>query len=153
MRSTIRVLLILATLGCARTEQPVPAADSVPTPTPPAVAAAPMPITDRDWALTGLGERTNPIGSGDRSPTLRLESATSRASGFAGCNRFSGPYTLGGDSLSFGALAATKMACAQGNDVEVAYLAALARVRTFTATDSVLTLLGDGEAVATFRAQ
>ena len=153
MRSTIRVLLILAALGCGRTEQQVPAADSVPTPTPPAVAAAPMTVTDRDWALTGLGERTNPMGNGDRPPTLRLESATTRASGFAGCNRFSGPYTLVSDSLSFGALASTKMACAQGNDVEVAYLAALAEARTFTATDSVLTLFGTSGAVATFRAQ
>ena len=152
MRSTIRVLLILATLGCARTEQPVPAADSVPAPTPPAVAS-PMPITDRDWLLAALGDRSNPMGNGDRPLTLRLESATTRASGFAGCNRFSGPYTLGADSLSFGALASTKMACAQGNDVEVAYLAALAEVRTFTATDSVLTLLGNGTAIATFRAQ
>jgi heat shock protein HslJ len=153
MRSTIRVLLILATLGCARTEQPVPAADSVPTSTPPAAPAAQVTITERDWVLAALGERSNPMGNGDRPPTLRLESATARASGFAGCNRFSGPYTLGADSLSFGALASTKMACAQGNDVEVAYLAALAEVRTFTATDSVLTLLGNGAAVATFRAQ
>ncbi len=91
------------------------------------------------------------MGNGNRPPTLRLESATTRASGFAGCNRFSGPYTLSGDSLSFGPLISTKMACAQGNDVEVAYLAALAEVRSFTATDSVLTLRGSGAPVATLR--
>ncbi len=111
-----------------------------------------MTITDREWALSGLGERTDPMGNGNRPPTLRLESATTRASGFAGCNRFSGPYTLSGDSLSFGPLISTKMACAQGNDVEVAYLAALAEVRSFTATDSVLTLRGSGAPVATLRA-
>ena len=146
-------LLTLATVGCAKTEQQAVPADSVATPTPPTVAATSMTITDRDWALTGLGERTNPMGNGERPPTLRLESATTRASGFAGCNRFNGPYTLSGDSLSFGALVSTKMACAQGNDVEVAYLAALAEVRSFTVTDSVLTLVGSGTPVAIFRAQ
>jgi heat shock protein HslJ len=112
-----------------------------------------MPITDRDWVLSTLGERTNPMGNGDRAPTLRLESASGRASGFAGCNRFSGPYTLSGDSLSFGPLVSTRMACAQGNDVEVSYLAALGNVRTFTAADSSLTLHGADAPVAIFRAQ
>lgn len=146
-------LFVLVAAACARPEQATPV-DSV-TPAPP-TAAAPASITtitDRDWALASLGEQTNPMGNGDRPPTLRLESSSLRASGFAGCNRFSGPYTLSGDSLSFGALVSTKMACAQGNEVEVSYLAALGQVKTFTATDSVLTLRSADAPLATLRAQ
>jgi len=40
-----------------------------------------------------------------------LEIGEDRISGQAGCNRFSGPYSLGGDTLSPGPLAATRMAC------------------------------------------
>ena len=152
MRSSLAVLIALLSLspGCQRPEQ-TPPSDSV----APSASVTPtaLPITDRDWALSMLGVQTNPMGNGDRAPTLRLESATGRASGFAGCNRFSGSYTLSGDSLSFGPLISTKMACAQGNDVEVSYLAALGNVRTFTVADSVLTLRGADAPVAIFRAQ
>lgn len=154
MRSTITAtcLPLLAALACAQPgDKDAPSDTSVaPAVTP---ASAPMPITDRDWTLTSVGERMNPMGQGDRAPTLRLDSGESRASGFAGCNRFSGPYTLSGDSLSFGALVATKMACAQGNDVETAYLAALGTVRSFSVSDSVLTLRSADGPVATLVAR
>lgn len=116
-------------------------------------APPPASITDRDWSLTSLGERMNPMGQGDRPPTLRLDASGSRASGFAGCNRFTGTYTLAGDSLSFGPLVSTKMACAQGNDVETAYLAALGNVRGFSVSDSVLTLRSADGVVATLVAR
>src|SRR5262249_36092639 len=43
--------------------------------------------------------------------TLQL-GADGNASGRGGCNGYGGPYTLAGDALRFGPLAATKMACA-----------------------------------------
>lgn len=153
MRSRISAtwLSLLAALACAQpSEKAAPSDTAAPAVTP---APAPMPITDRDWSLTSVGERMNPMGQGDRAPTLRLESAESRASGFAGCNQFSGPYTLSADSLSFGALMSTKMACAQGNDVETVYLAALGTVRAFSVSDSVLTLRNADGPVATFVAR
>lgn len=154
MRSTLPVIaaLFALSLGCQKSEQPPPSDPRQPFP-PASVTLPPMAITDRDWALSTLGERANPMGNGDRPPTLRLESATGRASGFAGCNRFSGTYTLSGDTLSFGPLASTKMACPQGNDVEVAYLAALGKVRTYTTSDSVLTLRATDAPIAIFRPQ
>jgi heat shock protein HslJ len=146
--------LLLFALGCAQPSEKATPAD---TPATPAVTSMPAPtpasITDRDWSLTSLGERMNPMGQGDRLPTLRLDSSGSRASGFAGCNRFSGPYTLAGDSLSFGPLVSTKMACAQGNDVETAYLAALGNVRSFSVSDSVITLRSADAVVATLVAR
>ena len=66
-------------------------------------------ITDRDWVLVALGEQSSPLGRGNQPATLRLEASTSRAVGFAGCNRFSASYTLAGDSLRFGPAMATKM--------------------------------------------
>jgi heat shock protein HslJ len=59
------------------------------------------------WLLTDAGEDAD---AGAADSTLRLEGGT--ASGNSGCNSFSGGYTIDGDSLTFGALASTAMACA-----------------------------------------
>ncbi|HKC52812.1 MAG TPA: META domain-containing protein [Myxococcota bacterium] len=105
-------------------------------------------ITDRDWALIALGEKSDPIGSGERPVTLRLESSTSRASGFAGCNHYSGPYELGSGKLSFGPTVSTKMFCESSQAVEDAYLAALGKVSSWELANGGLTLRGvDGSAL------
>ena len=76
-----------------------------------------------------------------------------RAPGFAGCNRYSAPYTIAGDSLGFGPAISTKMACAEGDSLERAYLAIIPDVTGYQATDSTLTLTGSSGALAVFRAQ
>ena len=52
-----------------------------------------------------------------------------RVSGFSGCNRYTGSYTLKNGSLSFGPLASTRKACqSAAGDLEGAYLDGLAHV-------------------------
>lgn len=66
-----------------------------------------------------------------RPVTLDLSAATGqrRASGFSGCNRYMGTYTLKNGLLSFGPLAGTRMACAgSGGEIEGPYLDALAHI-------------------------
>jgi heat shock protein HslJ len=139
--STIAVALL--GLGCGRT----PPADA-----PAKAVAAARPVTDRDWRLVSLGENTNPKGSGGQPITLRLDAATTRAAGFAGCNRYSAGYLLTADSLKFTAPISTKMACADGMDAESSFLAALVTVVSYQATDSTLTLSGPAGPLARFRA-
>ena len=98
-------------------------------------------------------EQSAPAGHDTRPATLRLEASTSRAAGFAGCNRFSASYTLAGDSLRFGPVIATKMACADGDELERGFLGALPVVATYEATDSVLILKGPGGPLARFHAR
>jgi para-nitrobenzyl esterase len=45
--------------------------------------------------------------------TLRLENG--RAAGAADCNRFTGPYTIEGRALGFGAMAMTRAMCPPGS--------------------------------------
>jgi heat shock protein HslJ len=113
----------------------------------------PAAITDRDWVLVALGTQPAPAGRGGQPATLRLEANPSRAVGFAGCNRFSAGYTLAGDSLRFGPALATKMACADGDELERGFLSALPIVATYEATDSVLILKGPAGPVASFHAR
>jgi putative lipoprotein len=145
-------VVALVQLGCAK--PPETTADSAMSPTPPPAAPAAMqPITDRDWELVSLGEVAAPKGAGGRPATLRLDAAQTRAAGFSGCNRYTGPYTLTADSLTFGALVSTKMFCQDGDSLERSYLAMLANARTFTATDTTLTLGAAGAPLATFHAR
>lgn len=126
----------------------------------PASASAPrsdgsqgQAIVEREWALVTLGDSAAPLGSGGKPATIRFDSASSRAGGFAGCNRYSAPYTMAGDSLHFGPAISTKMACAEGDSLERAYLAIIPEVSGYKASDSTLTLTGSAGALAGFRAQ
>jgi heat shock protein HslJ len=108
-------------------------------------------LADRDWALVALGDPPAPIGATAHPPTLRLDSKDTRASGFAGCNRFSGSFELAGARLTFGPLLSTKMACERGMDVEQRYLDALGKVDAWSVESGELVLRGGGAALR-FRA-
>jgi putative lipoprotein len=85
--------------------------------------------------------------------TLQL-GADNRASGNGGCNQYGGSYELTGASLSFGEVAATRMACDAGPmEREQALLDALPKVTHFeTRNDSELVLLAeDGRRVILLR--
>lgn len=135
--------------GTATASEPpsdVPPASTISPPYPSTI------LTNTDWVLVSLGDRTNPAGSGGRPVTLRIETgSTAVAAGFGGCNQYSGPWSIRGDSITFGPSAATKMACAEGMDVEHAYFNTLPQVVTYSVADSTLTLLGRSGPLATFR--
>ena len=64
--------------------------------------------------------------------------------GSTGCNRFTAPYTVDGDSLEIGTIATTRMACPPPADaVERAYLAALGRVAAWHQDGAELILVDD----------
>ena len=92
------------------------------------------------WTLADMG------GTADFArliPTLAF-GLDGAVSGFAGCNQFSGSYTVTGAALSLGPIAATKMGCEPpASAVEAEYLVALAGVTEwFLGTDGQLTLIG-----------
>ena len=60
---------------------------------------------------------------------LSTESGQRRASGFSGCNRYFGAYSLKNGLLSFSQLGGTRMACiGAGGEIEGAYLEALSHI-------------------------
>ncbi len=113
-------------------------------------AGSPPVITDlggTTWSLVELGG----------TPDLALivpdigfgEDGT--VSGFAGCNTFTGTYTVDGSALHLGPLATTRIACPRpASGVEANVLAALAGVRTWSiGADGRLVL--DGTMRLTYR--
>jgi heat shock protein HslJ len=107
-------------------------------------------VGDSDWELIELADQPAPTGAGGRRATIRFGPDTSRAGGFAGCNRYGGSYTVDGDALRFGALMMTKMACDQGMDLERRLAEALEATQRYELTGGRLTFYGASGPVARF---
>lgn len=81
------------------------------------------------WKLTRLAYQPVILAPEQREPYLVLQAQDRKLTGYAGCNRMTGSYTLEGEALRFGHTATTKMACVKGMDTEDAFLKALGQVR------------------------
>ena len=133
--------LILPLIFAAACRQP-------PTPGGPADFRA--AAAGADWELSELAGQPAPTGAGGRRATLRFERDTARVTGFAGCNRYFGTYTLDGTALRFGPIGMTRMACAEGMGLEQQLGAALEATRSYTLNGNDLTLLGTSGPAARF---
>lgn len=103
------------------------------------------------WSLVELDGKPAGFGANGKPATLVLNADDLRASGYAGCNQFSGTYTLAGSALTFGPLAMTRMYCQQGQALEDAYAKALAATTGQRVSDGKLELLAGGRVVARLR--
>ena len=85
-------------------------------------------LENRPWVLvSGIAV---PLTPATASPSATF--AEGRVGGSTGCNRFTGPYTLDGDSLEIGQIASTRMACIPPADrVERSYLGALGKAASW----------------------
>lgn len=111
-------------------------------------------LEDIYWKLTRLGDEPVLIGPRQREPHLILHSPSRRTGGFGSCNRLMGTYELEGMNLTFGQMATTRMACKEGMGMEVAFLAALEKVRTWKIIGQHLDLFDEtGWPVARFEAR
>lgn len=100
-------------------------------------------LEDMYWKLTRLeGEPVERVADGQREPHLVLHSGEQRLAGSGGCNRIMGSYELRDDTLTFGSVAASRMACPDGMEQEQWFLSVLADVRFWRIDGSHLELLG-----------
>jgi heat shock protein HslJ len=109
-------------------------------------------LTGKIWALTELEGKPLVAGTGISAEFT----ADGRVSGSAGCNRYSGTYTVSGNSITFSSpMASTMMMCEQAvMDQESAYLKALGEAKTYAVNGDQLTLTaGDGTQLAVYAAQ
>ena len=149
-----------------RVPEPVDRSPMSPQPdsTDEALAAAPVDKAEETaqsndspaWVLETLAGEPAPTGAGGKAIDLVLNAGENLASGFSGCNRYTGSFSNEGKSthgtpLKFGALAGTMMACAEGDAAERAYLQMLGGVDAYRMQGSTLALLQGSEVVATFK--
>jgi heat shock protein HslJ len=102
------------------------------------------PLEGAEWTLVDGVDAPD-----DSVPTLTLDDG--RASGFGGCNTFTGSYEPDGDSITIGPLAATLMACEEEKSAaEAAYLPALEAADAWAIEDGELVLSSGGEETLRF---
>jgi heat shock protein HslJ len=106
------------------------------------------------WKLIGLGDVPVEAASQQQEPRFVLTSETHRVSGSGGCNRLTGSYTLHGDTLTFGQVAGTMMACLKGMETEDAFLQVFSQVNSWKIRRQRLELYDTGgKRVASFEAR
>jgi heat shock protein HslJ len=148
------VALVLAACSpaAATPAAATPAPASAPTPDA-TTASGDLELAGTSWLLVGY---VSPDGTSSTEPlaiTPTLVFSDGTADGNAGCNTFSGTWTLDGSRIEFGeAISATKVACPDpGGQVETAYLANLALVDTAAIIGENLVLSqSDGPAALEF---
>lgn len=115
--------------------------------------AAPVALKDTYWKLDRLGDTAVQVADKQREAHLVLQGEQARVAGSGGCNRLMGGYVAEGSKLRFDKLASTMMACAEGMDQELRFLAALNKVSAWRIDGQQLSLLDtDGKTLARFTA-
>jgi len=117
----MRKLLLCVLLGACAVVQPV--------------------LVPSSWQVVALEGRAL---SDDISVTM--EFANGRVSGISGCNRYTGPVTMGEDGvIEFGLLATTRMACiGEAAVIEAAFVNQMARITSYRFERGALVLLAPG---------
>lgn len=127
------------------------AADANDGATPPDRTQDASPKPDRTlvntyWKLVELHGAPVEVAPNQREPHLILQLQGDRLVGSGGCNRLNGTYTLNGDFVGFGGVAATRMACAAGMEQEQAFLRALGEARSWRVRGDDLVLFDGANA-------
>lgn len=78
--------------------------------------------------------------------TIDFDSKTKKVSGFAGCNRFFGTYSIDGSNISFSELGATRMMCEdEVNVIENKFFQMMAKINSYELSNGKLSLKSDDE--------
>ena len=102
-------------------------------------------LAGSSWKLVNLGDQP---ALPDTTATLTFDK-DGQASGNASCNSFGGPYEVKDDTLTFGPLMSTMMACLEPGvmEQEAAYLEALAQTASYSVTGERLAIFDDNGSI------
>lgn len=104
------------------------------------------------WMLHSLnGTPLNQQDTLRQQPALQFNLIKNRVSGNTGCNQLGGTVSVKNDSLSFGQLVTTKMACEGTMELESQFLNALSEVNRFDFSNEDLFLFQDEDTLMILR--
>ena len=111
------------------------------------------PLADTGWHFVELLGEAVPETVNGQPVSLQFVGEGNRAAGYSGCNRYTGVYSRSGRAndgapLNFGAMAGTRMACAEGMDIEARINELFGSVSAFRMDGDDLLLVGNSEVLA-----
>jgi heat shock protein HslJ len=143
----MKIIVLVLTLGAAALLVGGCASSSAPKP------ASALPLAGTSWRLVELEGKPVPATEGLRTPTLQLDSASRRATGTSGINRYTAGYEVSGSAMKFATGASTRMAGpAAAMAVEDTYLKALGSVSSWSVVGNQLELKSADRTVLRFQA-
>ena len=99
-------------------------------------------LVQRTWTATQLGNSMLKTEANRQNlPYLNFDAATQTVTGSDSCNRLSGSYVAGRDTLQLGKLATTRMACLNNNNLDQKFHEALNKVTHYQVYGKTLKLL------------
>ncbi|MEQ1832797.1 MAG: META domain-containing protein [Candidatus Eisenbacteria bacterium] len=104
------------------------------------------PLADTRWVPLRIGGKPVKSRDSQHEPWLLLDSKGRKVTGSGGCNRFTGDYDKGVQTLRMRSLAATRMACPELRG-ETAFLQVLEQTWGYRVTGRRLELLDEGGVV------
>jgi heat shock protein HslJ len=107
----------------------------------------PISLTGREWTMMFYNNGKGGFQSAVIGSTVTATfSEDGQVTGTGGCNSYSGSFTVEGNAISFGGMAATEMACMQDGIMaqESAYFEALGKVQRYRIEGDHLTFYGEG---------
>ena len=99
-------------------------------------------LVQRTWTATQLGNSMLKTEANRQNlPYLNFDAATQTVTGSDSCNRLSGSYVAGRDTLQLGQLATTRMACLNNNNLDQKFHEAMNKVTHYQVYGKTLKLL------------
>ncbi len=97
-----------------------------------------------EWKLLQIGSKKMKYAEGEDPITLLMTCEPENLSGFAGCNRYFGKFSVKNNKLSFKQMGVTQIACPeQDTDFENRYLNSLNKVNNYSVENDTLYLRKD----------
>jgi heat shock protein HslJ len=146
MLVTAAVVLIAFASACQPQSLTGTNSETMPTSTPaaqptatetqaePVSVALPSSLVGKEWTLIAYGDALNPVVVEPGTHPTAIFGVDGTLSGNGSCNNFSGGVETDGQSISFGPIASTMMACEVGMEQEATYLAALENASSYEIT-------------------
>ncbi|MBE2279364.1 MAG: META domain-containing protein [Ignavibacteriaceae bacterium] len=106
-------------------------------------------LSNNLWTLSSLPGIEVLDSQSEKAPNISFNLNENKVSGFAGCNRFMGPVQINGETIKFGNIASTMMACPE-MELEIKFMKIFNTVDRYTIQDGKLIFFSGDNVVAKF---
>ena len=112
-----------------------------------------LSLFDTTWNLVEINQKPIDISKAKKIPHIRFSTKEMKATGNNGCNSFFATFDTVEERLSFGPVGATRMACQDWMENEMAFLAMLQAAQRYAIDGYTLLIMdGNGQEIGKFLA-
>ncbi|MDX2510254.1 MAG: META domain-containing protein [Desulfobacterales bacterium] len=115
-------------------------------------ASLKTPFFKTTWELVELDNKTIVQKAPVKTPFIRFSEKENKVNGHTGCNGFFGTVELSLDTIKFGPVGMTRMACQQWAETETLFLSMINKASHYDIRGDMLFFLDEKQVVVVFKA-